>query len=129
MLIEQALKIELETVTALTNLIEDKLYYVKAPQDVEEPYVIFFKVSAPREHSLDGAAGLATARFQFSIFTETYYEAKQIAQQIHLTLQGMNKIIGGAGGVYVNILYDNEQDLTEDEIFHIVQEFIVIHNE
>ena len=129
MLIEQALLTELLTVTALTALIDDKLYYVKAPQDVEEPYVVFFKVSAPREHSLTGASGLATARFQFSTFAETYYQAKQIAQQIQLALQGMNKVIGGVGGVYANILYDNETDLTEDELYHIAQEFIVIHKE
>ncbi len=129
MLIEQAIKTELLTVTALTALINDKLYYVKAPQDTEEPYVVFFKVSAPREHSLTGASGLATARFQFSIFSTTYQEAKQIAGYIQTALQGQNKIIGGVGGVYANILYDNEQDLTEDEVFHIIQEFIVLYNE
>jgi hypothetical protein len=128
-LIEQALLTELVTVTGLTDLINDKLYYVKALQDVEEPYVVFFKVSATREHTLDGAAGLATARFQFSIFSTTYQEAKQIAGYIQLALQGMNKVIGGAGGIYANILYDNEQDLTEDEVYHIAQEFIVMHNE
>jgi hypothetical protein len=129
MLIEQALLTELLTVTALTALIDDKLYYVKAPQDVEEPYVVFFKVSSPREHSLTGASGLATARFQFSIFSTTYQEAKQIAGYIQTALQGQNKTIGGAGGVYANILYDNEQDLTEDEVYHIAQEFLILHNE
>jgi hypothetical protein len=129
MLVEQALLTELLTVTALTTLIDDKLYYVKAPQDVEEPYVVFFKVSSPREHSLTGASGLATARFQFSIFSTTYYEAKQIAEYIQTALQGQNKTIGGAGGVYANILYDNEQDLTEDEVYHIAMEFLILHNE
>ena len=129
MFIEQALKTELETVTALTALIEDRLYYVKAPQDVAEPYVAFFKVSSPRDETLDGAAGLARARFQFSTFAETYDEAKQIAQQIQLALEGKRGIIGGVGGVYADISYDDETDLTEDELFHIAQEFIVLHNE
>jgi hypothetical protein len=129
MLIEQALLTELLNQAALTNIIADRLYYVKAPQDVEEPYIVFFKVSSPREHSLTGASGLATARFQFSIFSMTYLEAKQIAGHIQLALQGMNKVIGGAGGVYANILYDNEIDLTEDEVYHVAQEFIVIHSE
>lgn len=129
MLIEQALLTELLNVAALTALIDDKLYYVKAPQDIQEPYIVFFKVSSPREHSLTGPSGLATARFQFSIFSTTYQEAKQIAGLIQTALQGQNKIIGGAGGVYANILYDNEQDLTEDEIYHVAQEFIVLHNE
>jgi hypothetical protein len=130
MLIEQALKTELLTVTALTALIDDKLYYIgEAPPEVEEPYIVFFLISSPREHSLTGASGLATARFQFSVFSETYQEAKQIAGHIQLALQGKNKVIGGEGGVCANILYDNEQDLIEGEIIHIVQEFIVLHNE
>ena len=129
MLIEEALKTELLTVTALTALIDDNIFYGHAKQNTQEPYVVFFKVSSPREHSLTGASGLATARFQFSIFSTTYIEAKTIAGYIQTALQGQNKLIGGEGGVYANILYDNEQDLTEDELFHIAQEFIVIHNE
>jgi hypothetical protein len=127
--IEEAIKRELKESTALAALVGDRIFYVKADQDMKEPYVVFFKVSAIREHTHQGAAGLANARFQFSSFAMTYLEAKQIAEQIQSILQGKNEVIGGAGGVYASIFYDNELDLTENNLFHVAQDFIVIHNE
>jgi hypothetical protein len=129
--IEQAILTELTTYSALTALVSTRIYYVKAPQNVTEPYIVFFKVSAPREHTYDGAAGMVNARFQFSIFSETYYEAKQIAEQLQAALQGKHEIIGTAPGVYAAITYDNETDMYETEtgLYHIACDYTVMHSE
>jgi hypothetical protein len=132
MYVEHALLKHLIAQTALTALVGERIYYVNAPQDVETPYIVFFKVSATRERSLTGTSHLVTSRFQFSIFSETYYEAKQIAEQIQLALQDKNnEIIGGTGGVRVSIQYDNEQDLYESEagLYHIPVEYLIDYNE
>jgi len=66
MKIEQAILKELLADSGITALIGERLHYVKAPQDVAKPYVVFFKASGPREYSHDGASELARPRFHFS---------------------------------------------------------------
>jgi hypothetical protein len=132
MYVEHALLKHLLAQTALAALVGERIYYVSAPQDVQTPYIIFFKVSATRERSLTGTSHFVNSRFQFSIFSETYYEAKQIAGQIQLALQDKNnEIIGGESGVRVSIQYDNEQDVYESEsgLYHIPVEYLVDYNE
>ena len=130
MIIENALHIHLLAQTGLTALIGQKLYYVTAPQTVVAPYVVFFKVSAVPEYCLTGHSGLINARFQFSIFADTYYETKLIARQIQLALQDKcNQVIGGVGGVNVSVQFENEQDLFEAGIFHCPVEYFIQYNE
>jgi hypothetical protein len=132
MLIEQAILTKLLATSGLTDLIGERIYYVKAPQDVGIPYVVFFKVSGAREHSHDGASGLARPRFQFSCFSETYYEAKQIAEQIQSALQAYSGTMGGAGGVEVGAsFYDNETDMYEEDtkLYHIAVDYMISHEE
>jgi len=132
MYVEHALLKHLLAQTALAALIEERLYYVTAPQDVQMPYVVFFKVSATRGRTLTASSHLVNSRFQFSIFSQTYYTAKQIAEQIQLALQDKNnEIIGGTGGVRVSIQYDGEQDLfePETELYHVPVEYLIDYNE
>jgi len=130
--IEQAILTELLGQSGLTDLIGERIYYVKAPQDVDTPYIVFFKVSAPREHSHDGASGLAHPRFQLSIFATTYYEAKQIAEQVQTALQAYSGTMGGAGGVEVGAsFYENETDIWEEgqKLYHIAADYLIWHEE
>jgi hypothetical protein len=130
LIIEQALLTYLLTQSGLTALVASRIYYVKAPQDVTEPYIIMLKVSSPRNHSYDGSSHLAESRFQFSIFATTYKETKDIAIQLQNALQGKTGNIGTAPGVDVGgIFYDNETDLYEVEtgLFHCAVDYRVIH--
>ena len=130
MIIENALHIHLLAQSGLTTLIGQKLYYVTAPQTVEEPYIVFFKVSAVPEYCLTGHCGLINARFQFSIFADTYHETKLISRQIQLALQDKcNQVIGGVGGVNVSVQFENEQDLFESGTFHCPVEYFIQYNE
>ena len=72
MIFEQALMTYLLAQSGITDLVGTRIHYVKAPQDVAKPYIVFFKVTGPRDHSHDGGTGLANPRFQFSIFSTTY---------------------------------------------------------
>ncbi|MDD4985867.1 MAG: DUF3168 domain-containing protein [Dehalococcoidales bacterium] len=111
----------------INSLCEGRVYYVSAPQDVTAPYIVFLKVSAPREHAHDGAAGLARVRFQFSIFSSTYLAAKQTAQAMQAILQGYQ---GTSEGIYIHVcLYDNETDMYENNFYHVAVDYIVWHRE
>ena len=132
MKIEQALSKELLAVDGVTDLIAQRLYYVKAPQNVTKPYVVFFKASGPREYSHDGASNLARPRFQFSCFATTYYVAKQIAEAIRAVIEAFSGTMGGAGGVEVGSCFCiNESDIYEDntQLFHVAVDYLIWHKE
>jgi len=132
MLIEQAILKELIGTSGLTSLVGQRIYYIKAPQDISNPYIVFSKMSAPREHDHDGSSGLASSRFQFSIFAQTYREVKLITVQIQSALQAFKGTMGGDGGVVVNgAFYQNEVDFWEENIklYHTDCEYLIWHNE
>jgi len=129
MLIEQAILDELIGTAGITDLVGQRIYYVKAPQDVTTPYIVFTKVSAPREHDHDGSSGLVGARFQFSVFATTYYEAKQIVVQVQAVLQAYS---GTMGEVVVNgSFYQNEVDFWEEDtkLYHVACDYLIWYNE
>jgi len=132
MQIEQAIKKELLTDSGITSLIGERLYYVKAPQDVTKPYIVFLKASGPREYSHDGVSKLAHPRFQFSCFATTYYEAKQIAEAIRAAIEAFSGTMGGDGGVEVgSCFYINESDIYEEDtrLFHVAVDYLIYHKE
>lgn len=132
MQIEQAVLKALLADSGVTGLIGQRLYYVKAPQDVAKPYVVFFKASAPREYSHDGASGLARPRFQFSCFAMTYKKAKQIAEAIRGVIEAFSGTMGGAGGVEVGSCFCiNESDIFEDntQLYHVAVDYLIWHKE
>jgi len=132
MKIEQAIKKELLADSGITDLIGERLYYVKSPQDVISPYVVFLKASGPREYSHGGASKLARPRFQFSCFATTYYVAKQIAEAIRAAIEAFSGTMGGAGGVEVGSCFCiNESDIYEDntQLYHVAVDYLIWHKE
>jgi len=132
MQIEQAIKKELMAASGVTDLIGERLYYVRAPQDVTKPYVVFFKVSGSREYSHDGASELANPRFQFSCFATTYYEAKQTVNAIRVAIEAFSGTMGGDGGVEVGSCFCiNESDIYEEDtrLFHVAVDYLIYHKE
>lgn len=130
--IEQALKRHMEAQGDLTALVGERIYYVRAPQDVDTPYLVFFKVTALRPHSHEGGSGLAYSRFQLSCFANSYYEAKQMAWALQAALQGFSGTMGGAEGTEIGgCFYDNEQDNYEPEmrLYHIAVDYLIWHRE
>ena len=129
MLIEQAILTKLLTTPGLIPLVGQKIYYVHAPQNVIQPYIVFSKISAPREHSHNGSSHLAITRFQFSIFASTYLKVKQIAGQIQDSLQAFSGIVDE---VNINaIFYQNEIDFWDNDVklYHTDCEYLIAHNE
>jgi len=132
MLIDEALITHLLAQTAITALVGRKIYPVIAPQNVVAPYIVVFKVDGPRDHSHDGASHLANPRFQLSVFSTTYSEAKAIAAALQAALEGYTGTMGGAGGVAVNgVFYENETDLYEPDtkLYHIAVDYKMWHQE
>jgi len=132
MLIEQALMTFLLAQTGITDLVGTRIHFVQAPQDTETPYLVFQKISGVREHSHDGASGLANPRFQFSAFAETYSAAKGVIAALQTALDGYTGTMGGVGGVYVGAaLYEDENDLGREDsgLFGVSADYFFWHEE
>lgn len=130
MLIEQALMTQLKATAGLTSLVNERIYFVKAPQNVKNPYLVIQKISAVQAHTHDGNANLSEARIQLSAFADTYKEVKDINAQIKSALDNFIGTMGGTGGVYVGSCFlDNETDLSENDLFYSPVDYLITYSE
>jgi hypothetical protein len=130
MIIETAIRTELLTDATLAGLVGSgstgRIYYTVADKDVTKPYIVLSKVSGYREHSHQGASGLAHPSIQLFSFATTYAGAKALAVRIQAVLQGYSGTLGGVGGVAVNgCTYDDEVDDYDPEtsLYNVAQTF------
>jgi hypothetical protein len=94
MTVEEGLYAYLSTFAGLTALVADRVYPQKKPQGNSFPQVSFFLVSEPRDHTLMGATGLPTARVQLDCWGLIYPDAKAVAEQVRLALDGYRGLMG-----------------------------------
>lgn len=129
MIIEQAVRDQLHSDTAIHTLVTDRIYYVKAPQDVTNPYIVLQKISGVRGHSHDGADGSVQARIQVSIFATTYKEAKDISEAVRAEIDDYK---GTMQSVTVgHCFFDNETDLFEEGegLYGIADDYLILYTE
>ena len=131
-MIEHALRTALIEDATVNGYVDGRAYYSLAPQDVAKPYIVLTRVSGPREYSLDGPTGLYRARFQFSVFSQSYYEAKSIIDAIRSVLSGASgQLVEDPADTIGASFLDNELDLYEEEtkLHHIAVDYLVWINE
>lgn len=128
-MIEHAIHSILANDSGVIGFVGDSIFYLRAQQDVETPYICLFKVSSPRVYSHGGESGLAITRIQIDIFADTYYEAKQISQVVQDVLSAYSSM---SEGIRIDSCFlVNETDIYEsgEEICHTALDFEIIHNE
>jgi hypothetical protein len=126
-MIEHAIQSLVANDSTVAGLVDDRIYYMTAPQDVSLPYIVIFKVSSVREHCHEGFSNLTHSRIQFSVFSETYYNGKQISDAIKTVLDGYK---GTSEGVAIHSsLFDGEGDGYAAETFYITLDFMIWHEE
>lgn len=132
MLIEQALITFLLAQSTITTYTSTRIYQVQAPQDVTGTYMVVTKISGVRVGSHEGNSHLAHPRFQFSVFSTSYANAKNCAAALQTALQGYSGTMGGAGGVAVgNAVYEDENDFYEENggLYQVACDYIIWHTE
>jgi len=124
-MINKALRNKLLEHTALYDLVKERIYVLKLPQNPELPAITFFRVSNPRHHDLD----ISYPRFQFDSWASTYVVARNIANEIRKALQREKGIWNGIK--VIQGVYLNEMEFYEDstEIFHIATDFKILYRE
>jgi len=70
----------------LSALVVSRIYPIKAPQKPTYPMIVYRRISNNELNALDGSAGLANSRFQFSVYANTYISASSVSDQIKLAM-------------------------------------------
>lgn len=116
-MIEQELRTVIEGLSSIPNT---AIYPLTAPDTQKAPYMVFFKVSSPRDMDHDGFSGTTTARFQVSIFATSYQSAKLYSAELYGMVHTTSATIAW-------IELANERDLYESDsgLYHIALDYMV----
>lgn len=129
MAVEYAVRARLKAVTAITNIVGNRIYPNLLPQDVTLEAITYRKVSAPHVHAFGSDAGLSNPRFQIDAWADVYTEVITLAAAIQAGLSRFRGTI--AGEVIQDVMLLNELDIYEQDrrIHRVMMDFEVWHTE
>lgn len=104
MSIETDLVTQLKANTDLTNLVGTRIYPLKAPQNVVNPYVIYRVISDVSNQCLGGVTFENDARFQIDCWSTKYSEVKAIKEAVLNAIEGFKSSYG------INVMDDYEDE-------------------
>lgn len=128
MSVETVLFDRLTTHSGLTALIEERCYSLVLPQNATLPALSYFRVSTMRHSAMGADTGLASARFQVSVWADSFSSARAVATQVRSALQRWSTT---SGTVIQDIFYLNETDLHDPQVngYHTACDFQVHYEE
>ena len=114
MLIEEALRNELNSITQITN----KIYPLIAIEGSKPPYVVYVSNEGLQYKSFDGFYVLKTITFEIHVIHTSYSQLKALTDNVLGVVTSFEgRVIGGSGGVFVSeVTYDNPQEFYEKEV-------------
>lgn len=107
----------------IKDLVSTRVYPGWIPEKATMPAIAYLEVSGIRHHDID----VAFPRYQFSVFSTRYSEAREIAKEIRDTFQRYKGEIGSTSiiqGVFEN---EYEQYESETKLYHIAVDFKFIY--
>lgn len=128
--LETALVNHLENDAGVSAVVGTRIYPNVAGQTVSMPFIVYHRISTPREYTHDGENPLSNPRMQLTMVASTKSAAKDLANQVRFSLAGFKGTMGGSlpvGGAFC----ENEWDKYEDQIkaFSYRQDWIIYHTE
>lgn len=128
-MIEEALYTYLIAHAGLSALVGDRVYPLVAPQDATYPLVVYQRISGIRIHSHSGPSGLASPRFQFSAWGESFSDAKNVAEQVRLALDGYAGTMGSLAVGACLIATELDQYEPDTGLYRTILDFFIWHEE
>lgn len=126
MIIEEALKAHLGTVTSVTALIDTRIYPESLPQEPTLPAVKYDIISIQRHHNID----FAWASIQFTLVDKTHLAVRQLADVFRKALQREKRVISGIEVTQISI--EEEQGPIYDEQlgeYYVLQTYKINYRE
>lgn len=110
---------------SLKSYIGKRLYPGWIPENAAMPSVAYLCVSGVRHFDID----VAYPRYQFSVFSSRYLEAKEIAAEIRNILQRFKGKMGNT--TIIQVIFQNEYENYEKDtkLYHIAIDFKFIYRE
>ena len=85
--VEKALK------EILSEFASNRVYLMRAPQNVTQPFIIYRRTDSDRIRHINGPSGLVFASFQIDVYANKPYDAKDIASAIQTKLDGFRDTV------------------------------------
>ena len=126
--IQSSLRTYLLSKSDLTDLISTRLYYIKAIQDTELPYVVFYRVSGEDVYPILGKDG-STPVFSFMIISNTsMLEAVNISDAIRTNLHHLVDETMSGITVFRSMRINSRDFVLEtDGYFQIVDDYRIVY--
>ena len=122
--LEKAIVLHLQQNLALKKMVDKKIYAGGvAPEGTKAPYLVFSALYISRHHDLD----VAYPVYQFSCFSPSYAEAKQLGR---LVRQAFWRYKGDLQGVQIiQGVLENEFEIYEEDtkLYHVAVEIKLLH--
>jgi hypothetical protein len=108
-----------------------RVYPVRLPQGTAAASVVYNRISAIGDHTMQGASGLARPRIQIDCWAPTHDAATALANLVKDALDGFRGPMGN--GVQVQgAFFDSERDLPFDDdgkLYGVSRDYLVWYEE
>lgn len=127
--VEKAIIDKLAATSAVTDILGSRMYVTHGPSNPTPPYLVMFRVSGPRFHSMERSSGLVSARIQMDIYGRTALEARQAAAVVRVAIDGFRGVQSGVTISAILLLDGSDGYDEEPEIRRVIQDYEVWFNE
>ena len=106
-----ALGTYMASVTAISDIVDNKIYSFPEPQDVTHPYIVMFRVGNETENTIADPLDFENDTFQVDVYSDSYTEANNLEEAIVTALNMLNQTTIGGYHVF-SIMKNYAQDLS-----------------
>lgn len=113
----------------VAQVMADRIYPKKFPENPTYPAIVYHRISTVREYSQDGFSALTSVRFQFDVHARTYVAARDLSGKLRLAIDAFRGVVGD---VDINGIWNEDEDDGYDDdlnVFWFRQDYRVLHNE
>jgi len=116
---------------AVSAVIGDRFYRVRAPQKAKSPYAVYTTVFASTEAAMDEISGLTDRTVQISLFGTAVNVLEELAESMRLAF---GRLRGEAVGIPGNRIwvhdfaYQLETFEVDTKLFHVVCQMDLLHS-
>lgn len=106
--LEEALRTRLLADGTVSGLVGTRVFPLVVPQGQALPAIAYQRISGIREHTHEGASGLARPRLQYACVATSFTTARGVADAVRKSLDGFAGVIGSV--TVQNIMIQNQID-------------------
>jgi hypothetical protein len=117
---KELMRAQLVADTAVSAIIGEKLWALKAKKGTSPPYATFTVAAYTREGHLRGTTKLENARIRFDLYGGNYPELDDLADAIAASLNNTS-------GFTAQLVFGFEMYEDDTQLYHLVRDFSVWH--